>query len=191
MSSAKLRPWEYLSTDITDLSSLSLVEDIIREKMFHHYDLELPYITKQVCLSSIFSLSLSPPPPPPPPQGQPLYVVHVHLYAPCPKMCPLFNNLVGRATFLLISYILLDKIWPISHSVLLQCCKAELYIYIKYCSTVALSTFEASIQFVLWFCLIVFEPPCRLFSNSWSHGDIMALSPPSPLSQCFQVVYTH
>ncbi len=36
--------------DVTDQPSLSLVEDIIREKICLHTDGEIPYVTKQVCV---------------------------------------------------------------------------------------------------------------------------------------------
>ena len=42
-------------SEVTDQPALSLVEDIIREKIFHHTDEEIPYVVKQVCQLKVIS----------------------------------------------------------------------------------------------------------------------------------------
>ena len=46
--SAKPRRWDYSVHEVTDQPALSLVEDIIREKICIHTEKEIPYVVKQV-----------------------------------------------------------------------------------------------------------------------------------------------
>ena len=48
LSCAKPRKWEYSVSEVTDQPALSLVEDIIREKICLHTEKEIPYLTTQV-----------------------------------------------------------------------------------------------------------------------------------------------
>ncbi len=48
LSSCTPLPWEYGANDDTDQSVETIVEEIIRERLFHYLDKEIPYIIKQV-----------------------------------------------------------------------------------------------------------------------------------------------
>lgn len=48
MSCASPGLWEYSVTVQSDQSQLTLVEDIVREKLFLHLHREIPYVVQQV-----------------------------------------------------------------------------------------------------------------------------------------------
>jgi GTP-binding protein Era len=48
LSSTKVLPWEYDASCTTDLTPETIVEDIIREKLFLNLDKEIPYVLTQV-----------------------------------------------------------------------------------------------------------------------------------------------
>ncbi len=51
--------WEYGSNDVTDQTPETIVEEIVRERIFQHLDKEIPYVIKQVRPGKyIFGLSI-------------------------------------------------------------------------------------------------------------------------------------
>lgn len=48
MSRAQPGSWEYAAEEFTDASELSLLEDIVRERLFVHLQREIPYVVTQV-----------------------------------------------------------------------------------------------------------------------------------------------
>ena len=48
MSCAQPGNWEYPADEVTDEPPLTLVEDIVREKMLVHFRKEIPYTVTQV-----------------------------------------------------------------------------------------------------------------------------------------------